>query len=82
MLIKVFKEVTVDVTQEEIDQKRKSGGAFINEGIMKDDTFIAYIIANNKALEAIAKNDKTKVKTSTSIDDQIDVIEPIEGGNE
>ena len=73
MIIKVVKEVSIEITDADIAHKRKSGGSFVNEGILKDNVNLAYIMANNRAIELIAKQDKTLVKTSTSLDDQTDL---------
>ena len=72
MIVTITKTVKVEVTSEEITRKRKSGGSLANEGILRDDTTLAYIIANNKAIDAITKNDKSLVQTKTSLDEQVE----------
>ena len=70
MIIKVIKEVSVDVTDKEITDFRKSYPAITERGVFSKDSIIAWKIAVDKAIDDIIRF-KSSVKTTTTIDEQI-----------
>lgn len=70
MIIKVTKEVNVEISDKDIQEFRTKFGTVANRGILSKDSMIAFVLASDKAVDLVARLDGS-VKTSTSIDNEL-----------
>ncbi|MGE5682594.1 MAG: hypothetical protein ACM34K_17135 [Bacillota bacterium] len=70
MEITIVKKVKVEVTDKDINKFRSDYQELTSKGICSKDSFIAFMLAQDKAVEKIVRQDNS-VETITSLDNEL-----------